>query len=102
MASEATKLTEKADEKAEEPLFTAKHIAALMKQMDLNKPVKTVKPRSERQVSAADGKRKLFDQARSLGIELTKANVRSKTGRSPKTITELRNEIKEKEETPVY
>jgi len=102
MSGEHSKPAEKSSEQSEEPVFTAKQIAALMKQIDLNKPAKQVKPRSERQVSATDGKRRLFDQARTLGIELTKANERSKTGRSPKTLTELRAEIKEKDETPVY
>lgn len=87
-----------------EPLFTTKQLTSLLKQMQTGefnvKP--TPKRRTERQISATESKKELFSQARKLGIVLTKENKDSRSGRTPKTLTEIRAEITAQGEKPFY
>lgn len=89
---------------SEEPMFTARHVAQLMKQLKIQEPVARgpKKPRTERQIAASERKKKLYQQARELGIGLTKESAGSKTGRSPKTLNEIRSEIIAGGKEPVY
>jgi len=94
-------MTDKKEEKPE-PLFTADHIAALMRQMNVGSQAKPKREKTDRQKAATEGRKLLFAQARELGIELTKENQFSKTGRSPKTLSDLRAEITAKDVKPDY